>query len=376
VNGLRGVAAVLVAGSHLAADIWLDPSGTSGRLGLTAIEGPSPRMTGWLSDAVGDLSMAAVGFGLFFLVGGFVAPYALERRRAAIFLASGALRLLPTYAVGFVVGMAALAASALWRGAPFPFAPGHVALHAIPGTRALVPFEGIDGVVWSLEIAIGFSILCALMAGSIARGRLIVFLIPLALSGACLVHDAPLAASTAAAQWQTAETGMAALARSAPFMIFMFIGLAFALHQRGHLARPALAAVVAVLMGAFIGAATLTPSPLAIAAVKGYALALLVFAAAQRLPQGWATWPPARSFAAISFPLYGAHAVLGSVLTWHLAQAGLDPDLAVLAALLGVLGAAVVINRLVERPAAALARRLGRHTPDGTSSRKAQQPPP
>lgn len=360
-NGLRGVAALLVVISHVATAFWMDRAGTLGLLRMPPHDGPDPVLLPWLTPPVPAFSLGAFGVGLFFLVSGFVIPFSLERYRPLPFLAARAVRLLPTYAAGFLIGAAALAASFAWRGVPFPFSPEHVALHAVAGMRALVAFDRIDGVVWTLEMEIRFYVLCALVAGPIARGRPAVFLVPVALFAGCVAMASGLGADLPSPLGAVAWKAVTVVALNAPFLIFMFIGVAVNHAHRGHLTRRGLAVLVVGLTGLFLGAVAITPSPLGITSLVSYAVALAVFLACSRLPQAWATWRPVRWLADVSYPLYAVHAVLGYVLMWHLSTAGVQSDLAMLAAGLVAFAAAWLLHVAVERPSTALGQAVARN---------------
>jgi peptidoglycan/LPS O-acetylase OafA/YrhL len=369
------VAALLVVISHVATAFWVDRAGTLGLLRMPAHDGPNPILLPWLTPPVPAFSLGAFGVGLFFLISGFVIPFSFERYRPLPFLAARAVRLLPTYAAGFLIGAGALVLSFWWRGVPFPFAPEHIALHAVAGMRALVSFDRIDGVVWTLEMEIRFYVLCALLAGPLARGRLVAFLAPVALFAGCIAMAAGSGTGLPPPLASVAWKAVTVVGLNAPFLTFMFVGVALNYHYRGYLGLRGLMVLVTGLLALFLGGVALTPSPLTTASVVSYVVALAAFLAAYRLPQAWATVRPIRWLAAVSYPLYAVHAVLGYIVMWHLSAAGVAPDLAMLAATLLAVTTAWILHVAVERPSTALGQAIASGRMGGSARWSARERP-
>jgi Acyltransferase family len=236
-DSLRGVACLSVVLAHYGG-FW-KPSGVVIPLVANVPPLPADVAPPYLYFAVtSSHSFSPAGFGvaLFFLISGFVIPLSLNRLGTFSFLRARCWRIGPTYAVGFLFTVAALALASRVYGKPFPYSPTELLLHIVPGPRLLFGSRWVDYAIWTLEIEVCFYLLCAIIAPWLRAGSMLVFAIPLALSAASLFLLTGIYATYAQA------------------LAFMLIGTAFNFHLRKHLDTPALFGVVAVLCIVSVGA--------------------------------------------------------------------------------------------------------------------------
>ena len=357
-NALRGPAALAVLVSHYVGTFYLDHAGTMAPMRVPPLSSiDKPALAPLLFPDV-PFSWGPFGVGLFFLISGFVIPFSLQRYSPVAFLVARAVRILPVYGAGFLLGITALALFFSAMGQSFPFSPWHIAAHAVAGLRALIPFDRIDGVVWTIEVEIRFYIVCAIVSGLIARGRLSAFIVPVVLlSGGAVMALASTFGPVSLVQkalWKTVTV----VALNGPFLIFMFIGVAMNYHHRGYVSARSLAGLIVCLMAAFCGGVAITPSPITTTSLVSYTTALAVFLLAYRFQGPWASARPLQFLASISYPLYAVHAVMGYVILWAMAASGFAPSVAILAASVVALTLSCGLHVFVEKPSQSLAQRI------------------
>lgn len=317
-DGLRGFAALSVCWFHL----------TNG----------SGLFTGWIkaSGAYGWL-----GVDVFFVISGFVIPYAMFHggyrgvRDAGTFLLKRLVRLEPPYLVSLALVVALLYLSALapgFRGEAADVSPLQILQH-IGYLSVFFGQDWLNPVYWSLAVELQFYLAMPL-------------LFPLLSSTDPRLRVAGLALMA----------GVALVFRP-PGMIFSFLGL-FALgaaafqYRAGLIGRWQFVALVAGL--SVVNLAVLNPDEAVAGAMAGALTALLAaFANPPRIPAlGW--------LGAISYSLYLLHVPIGGRVlnvagrlpeTWH------GPALGV--ALAVSIGAAYALYRLIELPAQRLSSQIG-----------------
>ena len=344
-NALRGLAACSVVVSHLLTSFWLDPPVVSFLTGMPQSQFETPAFARVLGAL--PISWAAFGVGLFFVISGFVIPFSLLRYDARAFLIGRAFRIYPTYWVGLTI-----AAFMLWLGVhvvggTMPFNAHELAVHYFPPLRAILFSKPIDGIVWTLEIEIFFYLLCAALARPVAQGRLWVLLVPLAI----FVLWAAVMAYVAYApdEQRRIVQRLNFITIYAPFIIFMFCGVALNFRQRELISRVQAGSVIAVCFGLFF-AAHWTGKFVGIIEPDAYAAALLLFVICMALQDRFRPIPWLRWLAEISYPLYVVHGIVGYCALQILLAlgAGVYPALAITLALIFVL--ARLVHRYVELP--------------------------
>jgi peptidoglycan/LPS O-acetylase OafA/YrhL len=332
-DALRGVAALSVVVAHYGFAFWTNGSTISQIANIPAVpDGVMPHATAWMLGFHSNFSFAAFGVSLFFLISGFVIPISLDRLGALAFLRARAWRLIPTYMAGFLFTLAALAGASWFYSRPFPYSATDVLAHLVPGIRAITRTTFIDYVVWTLEIEIAFYVLCAVTAPWVRRGSLLVLIPPTLL----------LALSTN-------RYGLPAYVFPIypAALDFMFIGVVISFHHSGKLrAGWALAAGLFVALTSLI-AVDWTQG---IITTCSYIWALAVFGAAYLSRARFPDITPLRWPAAISYPLYVVHGIMGYVAMRIMIDFGVIPGVAVLIAFAWAVSVSTALHILVELP--------------------------
>jgi len=225
--------------------------------------------------------------------------------------------------------------------------PTQIALH-IPGLRDLVGIQSLDGIIWTLDIEIKFYVVCALGAPLFRRLSLRLLWLS-AIVGMCsvLLWCAMLAIGQGNV---TAET----LAVDLAYMLFMFIGTTFyMLHSRKLQPMPAASIIVALLS---LHTLLLLPETGQALYNVNYAIALAVFAFAYAMRGRFGANRVTDFFAAISYPLYAVHAVMGWAILRVLTEMGMPPWAAVAIAAGAAIFVSSLLHRWIEMPAQAIGR--------------------
>jgi peptidoglycan/LPS O-acetylase OafA/YrhL len=335
-DSLRGVACLSVVIAHYGT-FWT-PAGAV--IPLIANVPPlpadiAPPYLYWVVTSSSHFTPGAFGVALFFLISGFVIPLSLDRLGTFSFLRARCWRIGPTYAVGFLFTVAALALASWVYAKPFPYGPTEVLHHIVPGPRLLLGGRTIDYVIWTLEIEVCFYLICAIIAPWLRAGSMLVFAIPIALSAASLFLLTGIYATYARA------------------LAFMFIGTAFNFHLRKQVDTPALFGVVAALCVVSVGAMGWTQGQVV---MGSYATAAAMFIAAYAARNVILDLRVLRSLAAVSYPLYVVHGIMGYVAMRIMLDHSIPPSAAVLAAFILALAVSYVLHIAIEVPT----QRLGK----------------
>lgn len=366
---LRGIAALLVVAHHFTTVMWAPPHAVDNIINM-----PAPIFAGRFVTGLSTLDAllqpgyfdfrhwSGLGVALFFLISGFVIPFAIAQTDRRSFLLGRFWRLWPTYAAGLGLVILTLTLTSTLSGRTLPYDGGMIAAHLALVSDLTGPFA-LDAVSWTLVIEVRFYILCALLLPLLRRGDFN----GLMLTGAFLLTAAAMIGIWCADVthipltylWACIATG-----RTFSMMIFMLIGVAFNFHYRGLITLPQLSLGCGWFFALFCGAYLLGPWSMGMGdylVVYGYAL--LVFALAYatrrfwRCPR-WLAW-----VTRISYPLYVLHAICGYAVMTILVTYGIDPALAFGAAWSVVIGLAWIIHRWVETPTHDYARALTRRNP-------------
>jgi len=332
-DALRGVAALSVVVAHYGFTFWIAGPTISQIANVPAVpDGTMPVVIGWVLGLRPKFSFAPFGVSLFFLISGFLIPISLDRLSAISFLRARAWRLIPTYMTGFVFTLVALVIASWFYSRSFPYSSTDVLAHVVPGIRAITRTAFIDFVVWTLEIEIAFYILCAALAPWVRRGSLLVLIPPTFL----LV----LSSSYYGLPAYVFPTYPAALD-------FMFIGVVISFHHSGKLRI-----VWALAAGLFVAVTSLAAVywTQGIIATGSYIWALAVFSAAYLLRARFPDITPLRWLAAISYPLYVVHGIMGYVTMRILLDFGVTPGAAILIAFAWAVLVSTTLHVLVELP--------------------------
>lgn len=288
------------------------------------------------------VDLAALGVSLFFLLSGFVIAISLERYSRRGFLVGRLMRVLPTYAAGYLVTCGVIW---LMSDPNHELSPRSVLFGAVPGLALLARVSAPgDGIVWTLIVELVFYAVCLVTYRALTRHWQAIVAV---------------AAGCVAMQWLLGSValdphlaGLAyVVALACPFIPVMLVGVTLSARRRERLSGRATAIVVPLL------AATTTLAPASVTYRVTFVVAMTAFAMIAAVGDRWRQHPVASFFADISYPLYVVHPVLGyatiSLLTGH----GVPSALAVLAASVVALVAAWCLHVLVEAPTHTLGRR-------------------
>ena len=358
-NQLRGVAAMFVVASHLVGVFWLMDGFLQVATVTPALPGPVPPFV--LATVVRWFQPGPFGVGLFFLISGLVVPISLEKHSAGSFLLARALRIYPTYVAGVALQvLLLLGASWVW-GRSFPYGAKTVLANALL-VQDLAGQPSIDLVNWTLVIELHFYLLVGVLAAPLRRGRLAAVVGPAV--AACVLAwgsswlypvDVPPAPTSL----------LYVVSSELPFLVLLLTGVLFNYHVRGRLGTAGLVggvAAFAVMMAFAWWFSVLRAQFNSVLINYGYALVL--FGAAYALRGFVRRNRVLDGLAAVSYPLYCVHAVLGYVVMKALMLgAHLPYALALPGAVLCAVGVAAVLHRAIERPSIGWGRALGRTDP-------------
>lgn len=346
-NALRGIAALSVIVSHYLGVFWTAPAAVTELTGLSFPPVSIPAFARWTQ--IPHFNWGAFGVALFFLVSGFVIPFSFRTYGRLGFLVGRFFRLFPTYWLGLTVSMITVIIGCHFFGAPFPHSRMEVLTGYALGLRDVMWIKSVDGIVWTLEIEIKFYLICTLIAPWLRDGSLKSFIAPIVLFALIMFLGEWLLTATTT-MWNF-------LAFSAPYILFMFIGVAFNFRFRRKISAGSATLLIVCLIGMFTCGLNFgffkAPS-----LVLSYIAAIAVFATAYRLPKLFSQIPAINFWADISYPLYVVHAVIGYVLMTAMTTIGAAPSATVAAALCMTTAAAFLLHKYVERPTHRLGQRI------------------
>ncbi|HEV3133630.1 MAG TPA: acyltransferase [Acidimicrobiia bacterium] len=314
----------------------------------------------WPRDHL-DIDPGTAAVGMFFMLSGFVIPFALERRTMSAFGIRRILRVYPTLWVA-----TALSLVVIWittHGSPFPIERAQV----ITSGTLVAQYGGknwIDPSYWTIPIEELFYLTAAILAATRLLRR------PAVLVGtAALVTAVSIWAGRALPTpdkspdvlfWTRFYIG-----RNLGFMVFIYVGVALHMLYRGFWTRRMFAlvtgsiislAAIALHHGAFqqpylpVDQATTYFNSF----VTGFVIFMIFYCVGNRIPRT----APLQILGDMSYPVYLTVTVVGwTILAWLTRSFG-SYFLALPAAAAAVLGTAYLLHRFVEKPTYALAQRI------------------
>lgn len=308
------------------------------------------------------MDLGALGVGFFFLLSGLVIAISLDRYSRRGFLVGWCMRLLPTYAAGYAITCAVIAAVGDPR---HELHPSSVAAGLVPGVQFLVGVAAPgDGIVWTLIIEMVFYAVCLVGFRTLTRRWEAIAAVALG----CVVTQLLVAPPS-----QLVGSPLGGLRYlvllAAPFLPVMLIGVALSSCSRGQI-RPAAAGILVPGLAAthfwLLWNSHVVPTSLQ------YKLTFLAVIALFCLFWGignrWRRNALAESIASISYPLYVVHPVLGYAMLSLLVEHHVRVPLAILATVGTVTLVAWVVHRVVEVPTHHLGRRWARSCPSGAAT--------
>jgi peptidoglycan/LPS O-acetylase OafA/YrhL len=305
-----------------------------------------------------DAGSAAVG--MFFMLSGFVIPFALERRTLSAFGLRRVLRVYPT-----LWAATALSILFIWlttRGNPFPLDRAQV----VTSGTLVAQYGGhnwIDPSYWTIPIEELFYLSAALLAAS----RLLRRPAALVTVAALLTAISLWAGRILPAPGHVPDTLFWTrfwIGRNVGFMIFIYCGVSLHMLYRGFWSRRTFAVVAASIIGLFFIVTHHGPfqrpyipgdqgTTYFNSFVLGFAIFLIFYLIGNRIPRS----APVQILGNISYEVYLTATVIGwTTLAWLTNQIGYFWALPLAA--MTVLVVAYGLYRLVEKPTYDLAQRI------------------
>lgn len=353
-NALRGVAALLVVISHHIVLFWTDRTVVTRFTGLPTIgpEVATPYPIQLFADWAKPIEPGQLGVSIFFLISGFVIPFAFERRSRREFVWARFFRIWPTYFAGFLITLSAVLLASHFSGAPLPFPAQAILPHMFVGLRALFQTQSIDGIVWTLEVEVAFYILALSAAPLLRHASWKAFFVPAII---CFAVIALYEVRTRLGADVSAVRYAWKVASFTPYLVFIFVGVALNFRYRRDASLALSGLTILSLLAAAGVLVSITTNNLSHIA-PSYACGLAVFLAAMALPT-FRTPRIVAFFADISYPLYVVHCVAGYALLWTLiSKLGL-PAFVALPCVFGVVVLiAWILHVAIEQPCLAIGR--------------------
>lgn len=340
-NQLRGFAALCVVAVHLAGLYWSEPQTVAAATFSPLHGGTPPWFFGFF--ATPWFNLGPFGVALFFLISGFVIPISLERQSPVGFLIARFFRIFPTYWLALAIELIVISLGASYWHKPFTYEPPLMLWNAML-TSDIANVPSIDYVNWTLMVEIKFYVLMALMIGAVRRGSLIALF---AVAAGILVitafsHDIFVLLPALGNALRIFEM-------NALYVLFMLIGVAFSYHARGLIDGKRLAAAAVLLFAAFVFCWPLTffrgEYPLA---TVNYGYAAIVFSLMYVLRDRARPSRVLDYFAAISYPLYLVHFLVGFTILQVLIDRHVDVTLATLSAFAAAIALATALHYTIE----------------------------
>ena len=314
----------------------------------------------WPRDHI-DVDPGTAAVGMFFMLSGFVIPFALERRTMSAFGIRRVLRVYPTLWVA--TGLSLVVIWITTRGSGFPIDRAQV----ITSGTLVAQYSGknwIDPSYWTIPIEELFYLTAALLAATRLLRRPTV-----------LVGTAGLVCALSLSLGRVLPTPGEVpdvwfwtrfyLGRNLGFMVFIYVGVALHMRYRGFWSRRTFVIVTACII--VISAIALHHGPFQPpflpddqgttyfnSFLVGFVVFMIFYWIGNRIPKA----APLQVLGDISYPVYLTVTVIGwTVLAWLTSAFG-SYFLALPAAAAAVLGVAYLLHRLVEKPTYALAQKL------------------
>jgi peptidoglycan/LPS O-acetylase OafA/YrhL len=308
-----------------------------------------------------NIDPGAAAVGMFFMLSGFVIPFALERRTMPAFGIRRLLRVYPT--LWAATGLSVLFIWLTTRGHAFPIERSQV----ITSGTLVAQYGGknwIDPAYWTIPIEELFYLCAAFLAATRLLRRPAVLMATAALVGALSLWAGRVLPTPGkvpdVAFWTRFWIG-----RNLGFMTFIWAGVALHMLYRGFWNRRTFAVVVAFVTVVFYVSLHHGPfqppylpddqaTTYFTSFMVGLGIFLVFYLVGNRIPKT----RPLQTLGDISYPVYLTATVIGwTILAWLTRWFG-SYFLALPVAAAAVLGVAYLLHKLVEKPTYALAQRI------------------
>jgi peptidoglycan/LPS O-acetylase OafA/YrhL len=323
-NSLRGIAALLVVIAHLFILFWYQQDIAINFTGVPPYQGAVPIASEILEPF--KMLYGFTGVGIFFLISGFVIPFALDKKSIFEFLIGRIFRIWPTYIVTTLFSLLCLYISKQYfHNDFFPLIKNIISSLLL--TTDLSRLQPVDGVIWTLEIEIKFYLLMALIYK--------------------LVNKNPLLLITCAAIFTILVVRKnIRLNDDFAYFTYMFIGVAFNFLHKNKLSNKKFIGMLFTLFVCFIMQLRFEKQ-----ALMCYGLALIIFTTLY-YARDKIKYPKILSYLAdISYPLYVSHAIFSYVFLRIFLTIFDSPNIALMICIICVLINAYLLHVIIEVPA-------------------------
>ena len=294
-NQLRGLAALCVVLVHYTVVYQTMRPMVGWVVAAPDYDGPVAPIAHWIMPPWFDAG--AFGVALFFLISGFVIPFSLAGTTRWRFLGARALRIYPTFWAGLALQYAAVAIGGTYWGRPIVFG-WRVFLANGLLVNSLTGSPSVDLVSWTLCIEVKFYLLMALLRPLVLAQRVWPLMMVAALAVAVTLG--------------LGRVLPADLVTEAMYLAFMLAGTLFHYHYRGALGPAGLlAGCLAIAVAMELCWAIGPDAAVWPAKPANYGYALAVFGLCYALRGRFGRMRALDGLAAISYPLYLVHSVLG-----------------------------------------------------------------
>jgi peptidoglycan/LPS O-acetylase OafA/YrhL len=330
-NSLRGIAALLVVISHAVIVFWLQQDVAINFTGIPYYQGTAPIVSQILEPF--KALYGFTGVGIFFLISGFVIPFALDTKSIPEFLTGRIFRIWPTYIVATAFSLLCLYISKLYFQNDF-FPPVKNIISSLLLSTDLSRLQPVDGVIWTLEIEIKFYLLMAFIYK--------------------LVNKNPLLLITCAAIFTILVVRKnIRLNDDFAYFTYMFIGVAFNFLYKNKLSHKRFIGMLFTLFICFIIQMNFEKQTF-----MCYGLALIIFTTLY-YARDKIKYPKFLGLLAdISYPLYVSHAIFSYVFLRIFLTMFRYPDVALTICFILVLINARLLHVFIEIPANKLGKKL------------------
>jgi len=313
----------------------------------------------WPRDHI-DVDPGTAAVGMFFMLSGFVIPFALERRTMGAFGIRRILRVYPTLWVA--TGLSLLVIWITTRGRTFPIDRAQI----ITSGTLVAQYSGknwIDPSYWTIPIEELFYLTAALLAATrlLRRPAVLVGTAGLVCAGSLALGRVLPTPGEVPDVWFWTRFY---LGRNLGFMVFIYAGVALHMLYRGFWSRRTFVIVTGCII--VISAIALHHGPFQPpflpddqgttyfnSFLVGFVVFMIFYWIGNRIPRT----APLQILGDMSYPVYLTVTVIGwTILAWLTSSFGYYFALPVAAA--GVLGIAYLLHRLVEKPTYALAQKI------------------
>lgn len=351
-HALRGIAAAFVVIYHIFVVFWFYNADLRVYTQLPLYQGEISFISKALYQAQ-FFNYGAYGVALFFLISGFVMPYALRRQTRLQFLTARLFRIWPTYLAGLCVSLLAIYIANTMQLTHF-FPDRRTVLASILIAPNLFSVNSIDGVIWTLEIEVRFYLLIALFPMLMKGGRCLLLFAGLFMLFSTIFIHKP--------NHVLIQRFMYVAEFNSIFFSFMFIGCLFNYLLNKTINIKQFSVGLAGLLSAFLYLRyiNLYQYPFSTQDLLAYLIALATFAVFYRC-RNYIRFPSVFiRLADISYPLYACHAILGYVYLTVFMRYLPYPSLALASYLVLLLTVSYALHVMIELPSNAFGKNIAK----------------